>query len=76
MKFLLLSLLLFPIHCFSQTDLKVLKLDTSRHIKDEANIIYVHNSNFTKVCNALLDLGFIIDKKDNELRTVETKDPT
>ena len=75
MKYLFAMLLISPIFCFSQTDLKVLEIDTSRHIIDEANIIYVHNSDFKKVCNAVLDAGFTIDKKDNELQTIETKEP-
>jgi len=40
------------------------------------NTIKVHGISFLEICNALLDAGYAIDKKDNELQTAtsEVKD--
>ncbi len=73
--FTLIIVSLTYINCFGQTDLKIFTKDTTRHIIKGANIIYVKNSDFKKVCTSLLDAGFIIDKKDNELETVQTMEP-
>lgn len=74
MKLLLIvfGLVLF-VNCKGQTDTNIFTVDTSRHIPKGANVIYVQNNDFKKVCTALLDAGFTIDKKDEELLTVETK---
>ena len=37
------------------------------------NTIKVQEVGFTQVCNALLDSGFVIDKKDDDLQTVKTE---
>ena len=75
MKKLLFLFIALPSFAFCQTDLKIFTKDTSRHIPNGANIIYIQNSDFKKVCNALLDAGFTIDKKDNDLLTADTKRP-
>lgn len=38
-----------------------------------ANTIIVKGVGFGQVCNALLDSGYVIDKKDNDLQTVRTE---
>ena len=35
--------------------------------------LIVKNVGFNQVCNALLDSGYTIDKKDNDLQTVKTE---
>ncbi len=37
------------------------------------NAIAIKNVRFLEACNALLDAGYVIDKKDNELQTVKTE---
>lgn len=37
------------------------------------NTITVKGIGFMQVCNALLDSGYMINKKDNDLQTAETK---
>lgn len=37
------------------------------------NTITVKGVGFMQVCNSLLDAGYVIDKKDNDLQTAETK---
>jgi len=75
MKCSFLILFLLPLFTYSQIDLELLKIDTSRHIPNGSNTILVQNSDFLKACNALIDAGFTIDKKDNELKIVQTKEP-
>lgn len=58
MKFLVLCLLI-----------PVLSLAQSKGV----NTITVKGVGFMQVCNALLDAGYMIDKKDNDLQTAETK---
>lgn len=41
-----------------------------------SNTIVVHGVTFIQVCNSLLDSGYTIDKKDNDLQTVSTKRKT
>lgn len=63
MKTILLILLcLCPWFIFAQT------------IPKDANIIVVKNVSFLEVCNTLLDSGYTIRKKDNELQTASTED--
>lgn len=38
-----------------------------------ASTIIVHNVSFKSVCNSLLDSGYSIDRKDNDLQTVSTQ---
>lgn len=38
-----------------------------------AKTITVHNVSFTKVCNSLLDSGYLLERKDNDLQTVSTQ---
>jgi hypothetical protein len=45
----------------------------SQNILPDANTIIVKGVSFTQVCNALLDSGWAIEKKDNELQTVKTE---
>jgi len=42
-------------------------------IPNGANIIVIKDVGFIEVCNALLDSGYNISKKDNELHTVSTE---
>lgn len=51
---------------------EVWKKDTSRHIPKDVTTIFVKNVTFKNACDALLDAGLEIDKKDNELETVTT----
>lgn len=37
------------------------------------NTIVVKNVGFIQVCNALMDAGYVIEKKDNDLQTVKTE---
>ncbi len=39
----------------------------------DANVIVVKRITFLEFCNALLDSGWTIDKKDNDLQTVRTE---
>lgn len=59
MKYLLI-LLLFPSISFSQPVLK------------DASVIKVKGVGFLEVCNALLDSGYTIASKDNDLQTAKT----
>jgi hypothetical protein len=61
MKILMLCLLLFPI------------LIRAQNILPDANTITARNVTFLKVCNSLLDSGYVISKKDNDLLTVSTE---
>lgn len=57
---LLICLLIAPLFSFSQG------------VLPNANTIIVGHVNFMRVCNALLDSGYVIEKKDNDLMTVTT----
>jgi len=48
-------------------------LASAQLIPKDANTIVVKKVGFLEVCNALLDSGYIISKKDNELQTVSTE---
>lgn len=61
MKCLLFSLLLLPALSYSQT------------MPPSVNTIVVKGVTFKQVCMSLLDSGYVIDKKDNDLETVSTK---
>ncbi len=61
MKMILALLLLTPFFCFSQ------------NIPSGVNTILVKNIGFNEICNALLDSGYSIEKKDVELQTVRTE---
>jgi len=61
MKTLFYLLIIFPI---SQQSHAQVKGDKTIRVQDVG---------FTQVCNALLDAGFIIDKKDDDLQTVKTE---
>ncbi len=45
----------------------------SQNILPNANVIIVKNVGFNEICNALLDSGYSIEKKDQELQTVRTE---
>ena len=60
MKRLILMLVIIPIKLMSQ------------EILPDANVIIVKNISFLRICNSLLDSGYNIHKKDNELMTAET----
>src|SRR5574340_1221919 len=60
-NFLSLFIVIYSVCCYSQT------------IPRDANTILVKGVSFTEVCNALLDSGYSIDKKDAELQTVRTE---
>jgi hypothetical protein len=45
----------------------------SQSILKDANVIIVKGVDFKEVCNALLDSGYTIDKKDNDLQTASTE---
>ena len=60
MKKVLLLLFIIPVFCNAQ------------NIPSNVNTILVKNVRFIDVCNALLDSGYTIEKKDNDLQTVET----
>jgi hypothetical protein len=61
MKYLIVSMCLLPVYCFSQ------------NIPKDANTIIVKGVGFLQVCNNLLDSGWVIEKKDSELQTVRTE---
>lgn len=61
MKRMLLLLLLLPL------------LGISQEIPPNANTIIVKGITFKQACMSLLDSGYVIDKKDNDLETVSTK---
>ncbi len=46
----------------------------AQSIPPKTNTILAHTVTFTGVCNALLDSGYKISKKDNDLQTVETEE--
>ena len=58
---IILSILLLPF------------LVNAQNILPDANMIVVKNVGFNEVCNALLDSGYNIEKKDTELKTVRTE---
>lgn len=60
MKRLILLSLIIPLNLMSQ------------QILPNANVIVAKNVTFLQACNALLDSGYIIHFKDNELMTAET----
>lgn len=60
MKIFLLSFFLIPILSQAQ-------------IPSKAKTIIVKNVSFLDVCNSLLDNGYLIEKKDNDLQTVRTE---
>ncbi len=60
MKYIFILLLIFPFFCGAQ------------NIPSSVNTILVKDLKFIDVCNALLDSGYTIEKKDNDLQTVET----
>lgn len=45
----------------------------AQSIPKDANVIIVKKVGFLEVCNALLDSGYTISKKDNDLQTVSTE---
>lgn len=61
MKYFLFLLFLLP------------SITNGQNIPADANTIVVKNVTFTEICNALLDSGYVIDKKDSELQTVRTE---
>jgi hypothetical protein len=61
MKFLLLAIALITLSAKGQD------------IPCHANTIILPAVSFNKVCTALLDSGYIIDKKDNDLLTASTQ---
>lgn len=76
MKFICcIYLLLLTSICPAQYNESFWKQDTSRHIPEKSKIIYVKNASFKNACQALLNAGFVIDKKDNDLEFVETAHP-
>jgi len=79
-KIILLSLIVVPVKSLkmkSSITIALLSLSPfflfSQTIPKEANIIIVKPVGFTELCNALLDSGYTIDKKDNELQTARTE---
>jgi len=42
-------------------------------IPNKANLIKVKGVTFSQVCNTLLDSGYVIEKKDDQLQTVTTE---
>lgn len=60
MKHLLLAIILIPGVCSAQSALS------------DANTIIVKGVSFLRVCGALLDSGYTIDTKDNDLMTATT----
>jgi hypothetical protein len=44
----------------------------SQNIPKDVNVISVRGVKFIDVCNALLDSGYTIEKKDNDLQTAQT----
>lgn len=58
---IILSINIYSICAFTQT------------IPKDANLMKVKGISFLQVCNLLLDSGYIIEKKDNELQTVKTE---
>lgn len=63
MRIILIIIIVFThsIICYCQT------------IPPNANTIIVKNISFMQICNALLDAGYTIEKKDNELQTARTE---
>lgn len=64
-----LSIVVFLISFILVSQLSVF----SQNILKDANVIIVKGVDFKEVCNALLDSGYTIDKKDNELQTASTE---
>ena len=75
MKRILIVLACLPLFSTAQLKEDFWQPDTSRHIPENAKVIYINNSDFKSACNAILDQGFTIDKKDNELQFAETIHP-
>lgn len=76
MKIILCAIasLCLSIYSYSQSSVDdVFKQDSTRHIPDGANTITVKNVSFLEVCNAVLDAGLVIDRKDNDLQTFNTR---
>ena len=48
-------------------------LVSAQTIPKDVNVIIVKKVGFLEVCNALLDSGYTISKKDNDLQTVSTE---
>lgn len=46
---------------------------SSQTITQNANLIKVKGVSYIQVCNLLLDSGYVIEKKDNELQTIKTE---
>lgn len=44
-----------------------------QNVLPKANVIVVKGVGFKQVCNALLDSGYIIERKDNDLQTARTE---
>ncbi|MFZ1785378.1 MAG: hypothetical protein WAU23_09235 [Ferruginibacter sp.] len=61
MRLFIISFVFFPFLSFAQS------------IPKDVNVIIVKDVGFLEVCNALLDSGYTISKKDNELQTVSTE---
>lgn len=45
----------------------------AQEIPAQSNTILVKGVSFDQACNALLDKGYLIDKKDNDLQTAKTE---
>ncbi len=58
---------------FSVLAFFIVGIGKGQEIPKKANTIIVHGVTFSEVCNALLDSGYNIDKKDNDLQTVRTE---
>jgi hypothetical protein len=74
MKILVFLIFFIPTLTFAQLKLndEIWKADTSRHIPSGSTTIYVKDVKFIDACNAILDAGLMIDKKDNDLQTVQS----
>ncbi len=59
--------ILIALVCFIPFNIK------AQNILPDANTIVVKGVTFMQVCNALLDSGWTIEKKDNDLLTVKTE---
>lgn len=66
-KILFMAFVLLPL--FSKAALN----DTIPKYLPNANVVVVKNVSFMQVCNRLLDSGYEIKNKDNDLQTVETE---
>lgn len=68
----LIIVCLLPLATYGQDTDKVWQSDTL-NIPDKSNIVKVYPVTFISICNALLDAGYDIEAKDNDLQTVTTK---